>query len=51
MRQLLHMALRMCDLKTDKYASLIGGKYFKPKQENPFEGRSITPSRSQLRGK
>ncbi len=30
--------LRMSDFKTNEYASLIGGQYFEPKEENPMIG-------------
>lgn len=30
--------LRMSDFKTNEYASLIGGKYYEPKEENPMIG-------------
>ena len=30
--------VRMSDFKTNEYASLIGGKYFEPKEENPMIG-------------
>jgi pyruvate,water dikinase len=30
--------LRMSDFKTNEYASLIGGKYFEPAEENPMIG-------------
>lgn len=30
--------LRFSDFKTNEYASLIGGKYFEPKEENPMIG-------------
>ena len=30
--------VRMSDFKTNEYSSLIGGKYFEPKEENPMIG-------------
>jgi len=30
--------VRMSDFKTNEYATLIGGKYFEPKEENPMIG-------------
>lgn len=30
--------VRLSDFKTNEYASLIGGKYFEPKEENPMIG-------------
>jgi pyruvate,water dikinase len=30
--------IRMSDFKTNEYASLIGGQYFEPKEENPMIG-------------
>lgn len=30
--------LRMSDFKTNEYASLVGGQYFEPKEENPMLG-------------
>lgn len=32
------VVVRMSDFKTNEYASLIGGQYFEPKEENPMIG-------------
>ncbi len=32
------VVVRMSDFKTNEYASLIGGKYFEPEEENPMLG-------------
>lgn len=32
------VTLRLSDFKSNEYASLIGGKYFEPKEENPMIG-------------
>ncbi len=32
------LILRMSDFKTNEYASLIGGQYYEPKEENPMIG-------------
>jgi pyruvate,water dikinase len=33
-----HVIVRMSDFKSNEYASLIGGQYFEPKEENPMMG-------------
>jgi len=30
--------VRMSDFKTDEYATLLGGKYFEPTEDNPMIG-------------
>ncbi len=32
------VVVRMSDFKTNEYASLVGGRYFEPKEENPMIG-------------
>jgi pyruvate,water dikinase len=32
------VVVRMSDFKTNEYASLVGGRYFEPEEENPMIG-------------